>query len=155
MRIKFDNDLSSVKQNNYVTKIVNAYIVYYLDAWPKDPTCNFRFKYCLLVATFHDAVSWSFGNDFARNFIIFGVDNSYFSPTDNRKNNFFVLCGGLTFGINGSFGSPKKKFSINVSKANSKFCLSLHYIEHNSYLFVNRKDLRPTINMLTFRLDFV
>ena len=42
-----------------------------------------------------------------------------------------------TFGINGRFGSPEKKFSINFSKGNSKFCLSLHYNADNSYLFVN------------------
>ena len=31
MGIKFDKDLLAVEQNNYVTKIVNAYIVYGLD----------------------------------------------------------------------------------------------------------------------------
>ena len=41
--------------------------------------------------TFDSARSWSFGNDTARNFIIFGVDNSSLSPDDNRKNNFLVL----------------------------------------------------------------
>ena len=39
---------------------------------------------------------------------------------------------------NGSFSSPEKMFSINSSKENTKFCLSLHY-NANSYLFVNRK----------------
>ena len=41
-----------------------------------------------------------------------------------------------TFGITGRFGSPKKKLSISFSKANKKFCLSLHYNADNSYLFV-------------------
>ena len=35
----------------------------------------------------------------------------------------------------------KKKFSINFTKANRKFCLSLHYNADNSYLFVNGKDI--------------
>ena len=35
--------------------------------------------------------SWSFGNDFARNVIIFGVDNSSSSHIDNCKNNFLGL----------------------------------------------------------------
>ena len=35
----------------------------------------------------------------------------------------------------------KKKFEINFSKANTKFCLSLHYNPDNSYLFVNNKDI--------------
>ena len=35
----------------------------------------------------------------------------------------------------------KKKFSINFSKVNTKFCLSLHYNADNSYLFVNGKEI--------------
>ena len=57
--------------------------------------------------------------------------------TDNRKNNFLVLGEGPTYGINGSFGSSEKNFVINSSKANRKFCLSLHYNGDNSDLFVN------------------
>ena len=82
-----------------------------------------------------------FNNSFARNIIIFGVDNISSSHADNRKNNFLVLGDGPTFGINGSFGSPGKKFSINFSKANTKFCLSLHYNPDNSYLFLNEKEV--------------
>ena len=35
----------------------------------------------------------------------------------------------------------KKKVSINFSKANTKFCLNLHYNVDNSYLFVNGKEI--------------
>ena len=56
---------------------------------------------------------------------IFGVDNISSLNADNRKNNFLVLGECPTYGINGSFGSPDKKFSINLTKANTKFCLSL------------------------------
>ena len=84
---------------------------------------------------------WSFDNDFARNNIIFGVDNSSSCHADNLKNNFSILGGGDTFGINGSFGAPEKRISINFSKANRKFCLSLHYNVDNSYLFVNWKEI--------------
>ena len=52
-----------------------------------------------------------------------------------------MLCDGPTFGINGSSGSPGKKFSIDFSKTNTKFCLSLHYDADNSYLFVNEKEI--------------
>ena len=48
---------------------------------------------------------------------------------------------GPTYGINGSFGSPEEKFNINFTKANAKFCLSLHYNADNSYLFVNGKEI--------------
>ena len=35
----------------------------------------------------------------------------------------------------------KKKFGINFTKANTKFCLSLHYNADNSYLFANGKEI--------------
>ena len=57
--------------------------------------------------TFNGAGSWKFGNDFARNVVIFAVDNSSSSHTDNHKNNFLVLGEGPTYGINRSFGSPE------------------------------------------------
>ena len=87
------------------------------------------------------AFEWSFGNDYARNITIFGVDASLLSHADNLENNFLVPGEGNTFGINGSFGAPEKKFDINFSKANAKFCLSLHYNVDNRYLFVKGKEL--------------
>ena len=66
---------------------------------------------------------WSFDNDIATNVIIFGVDKSSPSPADNLKSNFLVLGKGPTFGINGTFGSPEKMFSIIFTKENTKFCL--------------------------------
>ena len=74
------------------------------------------------MITFDSAGSGSFGNYFARNVIIFGVDNSSLSHSDNRKNKFLILHKSPTFGINGSFGAPEKKFDINFTKANTKFC---------------------------------
>ena len=91
--------------------------------------------------TFDGSSSWRFGDDFARHVIIFGVDNSTSSYADNCWNNVLVLGEGLIYGINGSFSSPEKKFSINFSKARTKFCLSLHYNGDNSYLFVNKKEI--------------
>ena len=40
---------------------------------------------------FDEAGSWSFGNGFARNVVIFGADNSSSSHTHNLKNNFLNL----------------------------------------------------------------
>ena len=76
----------------------------------------------------------------ARNDIIFGADNSLLSHADNCKNNFLILGEGPTY-INRSFGLPEKNFSINFTKASTKFCLSLHYNVDNSYLFVNGKEI--------------
>ena len=155
MRIKFDKDPLAVEKNKYVTKI--AYIVYDLYAWPNNPLNNFILKNCMLVATNivknSDKEKWiysTFGiafdgtgsqnlcNDFAKSAVIFGVDNSFSSHTDNCKNNFLVFGEGPTYCVNGSF---EKRFSINFSKANTKICLSFHYNGDNSYLFVNKRNL--------------
>ena len=177
MGTKFDKNPLAVEQNNYLTKTVNVYIIYELDTWPRIPTNNFKFKDCLFGATnvvknsdkekyvysgygitFDSVGSWRFDNDFARNVMIFGVDNSSSSHSDNRKNNFSILGEGPTYGINGSFGSPEKRFTINFTKANTKFSLSLHYNADNNYLFLMEKkslNLILTIKMLTFQLNFV
>ena len=95
MWIKPDKDPFAVNGNC-------IYIVYNLDAWTKDPTNNFKFQNCLFGVTnmvknsykenyvhsgcgiAFDRVSfWSFDNDTAKNVIIFGVDNSSSSHSDN------------------------------------------------------------------------
>ena len=110
MGIKFDKDSLAVEQNNYLSKIVNLYIVYDLDAWPRNLTNNFKFINCLFGATtavkssdkenymyscygitFDSAGSWSFDIDTVKNVIIFGVDNSSSCHADNRKINVLVL----------------------------------------------------------------
>ena len=162
--IKFDKDPSAVEQNNFTTKIINTYIVYDLDVWPRNLINNFKLKNCLFDATnivkssdkekwvysgygiaFDVADSWNFDNDFARNVIIFGVDNSSSSHTDNRKSTFSVLDGGPTYSINRNFGSPEKMITVNLS---------------NGYLLVNGKEIfkcknKNVIKMLTFQLRFV
>ena len=126
--IKFDKDPLTAEENNYLSKIVNFYIVYELYNWPRNPTNNFNFKKCLFGATskvkksdkekyaysgywitFNSISSWSFYNDYARNVIIFGADNTSPSRADNCTNNFLILGEGPTFGINGKFGWPEKK----------------------------------------------
>ena len=86
---------------------------------------------------FDGVALWSFGNDSARNVIIFGVDNSSVSHTDNCKNNFWMLGEGLTDKINGSVGATEKKFSINFSKAKTNFCFSLHYNGDNDCMLLS------------------
>ena len=108
---------------------------------------------------FDRAVSWNFGNDFARNIVIFVVDNNSSSHADNRKNTFLVLDEEPTSGTNGSFGSPEKKICYYFCKESKKFCLSLHYNCDNSYLIVNAKkiflSLKPITKMLTIQFNFV
>ena len=54
-----------------------------------------KYVYTTYGIAFDGASSWSFGNDFARNVMIFGVDNSSSSYFDNCKNNFLVLDADL------------------------------------------------------------
>ena len=74
--------------------------------------------------------SWSFGNDFARNVVIFGVNNSSSSHiivhTDNHINflkyNFYkVLDEGLTNDTYGSAGVVEKKLVSILVKQKQNF----------------------------------
>ena len=159
--------------------ILNLYILYKLNTWPRNPinhltlknflfgTVKFvrnaiksKFTYNGRGIAFNGEGSWRFGNDFARNVIIFGVDNSSSSHTDNRINNFLVLGEGPTQDINDSTGSAEKKISINFSKSNTKSCLSLHYNADESYLYVNKTEIykfkaKDNISWYTFCLGSV
>ena len=77
----------------------------------------------------------------ARNVVIFGVDYSSLSQTNNRKNNVLVLGKGPTQEINDTTGAAEKKICINICIENTKFCLSLHYNGDESYLHANKTDL--------------
>ena len=88
---------------------------------------------------FDGKAQWSFDNGTARNVIIFGVNSSSLSHSGNHKNILLILGEVPTFGINGSFGSPEKKFNINFTAVNTKLCLSFHYNADNRYLFLNGK----------------
>ena len=59
---------------------------------------------------FDDVDLWIFDNNFAGNVVIFNVDNSSSSHTDNCKNNFLVLGKEPTDDIHGSIGTAEKKF---------------------------------------------
>ena len=67
--------------------------------------------------------------------------DSAWSFDNESRANFLALGEVPPFGINGGFGSAEKKFSINFSKENTKFCLSLNYNADNSYFFVNEKEI--------------
>ena len=108
--IKFNNSVLVAEQNNYASKIINVYIVYDSDTWPKNQIKNFTLQNCLFDGTniiknnvkekfvyrgygiaFNGRGEWRFNNNSARNVTIFDVDNSSSSHADNEKNNFLVL----------------------------------------------------------------
>ena len=86
-------------------------IISNLRIWSKE-----KYVYSGYGMTFNSAVSWSFDNEFLKSVMIFRVNNNSSSHSDNRKNNFLILDEALIYGINRSFGSPEKKFSINFTK---------------------------------------
>ena len=97
-----------------------------------------RFVYIDRGIPFDGASLWIFDNGFSRNAVIFGVDNSSSSHTKNRKNNFWVLGEEPIYDVNDSVGTKDKQASINFTRTNPKFSLSLHYNGNESYLYVNK-----------------
>ena len=56
---------------------------------------------------------------------------------DNKKKDILILGLGKTQGLNGIYLTAEAQYSINFSRSNRKFCLSLHYNGSNCFLFVN------------------
>ena len=46
IEIRFSSTPLVIEENNYATKIVNVYMVYVLDNWPKNQLRNFTLKNC-------------------------------------------------------------------------------------------------------------
>ena len=59
---------------------------------------------------------------------------------DNKKKDILILGVGPTQGLQHTL-TAEKVYSINFTLTNIKFCLSLHYKEANSYLFVNGTEI--------------
>ena len=119
--------------------MLNAFVVYDLDYWPESLFNNVTLKGLQFgnsnivkhsdkckynqsgyEIAFDGAVSWSFGNNFAGNVVIFGVDNFSSSHTDSCQNNFLALGEGHTDDIHHHFGVAEKKFIINFTKGKDK-----------------------------------
>ena len=52
---------------------------------------------------------------------------------DNKKKDILVLGERPTQGLNDTTLKAEAKFSINFSRSNRKFCLSLHYNRSDSF----------------------
>ena len=80
------------------------------------------------------------GGGFGQNVLIFGVDMSFYAHIDNKKKVILVLWKWPTQGLEHTL-TAEKMFSINFTLTKKKFCLSLHYNEGNSYLFVSGTEI--------------
>ena len=59
---------------------------------------------------------------------------------DNKKKDILILGKGATQGLEHTLAT-EKLYSIDFTKKNIKFCLSLHYNGENSYLFVTGTEI--------------
>ena len=72
----------------------------------------------------------------SKNVIVFGVDMTLFVHIDNKNKDILILGKGPTQGLDDTTLATEAQYSINFSRSNKKFCLSLNYSGSNS-LFVN------------------
>ena len=108
---------------------------------PYNPTVD-QYKYSGYGNGFDRKGEFSFGSRrFGRNCIIFGADMGSSSHANNRKNNILVIGQDFVQEINGTTIYAEILYSINFTKNNKKFSLSLHYNGANSYLFVNGTEI--------------
>ena len=71
-----------------------------------------------------------------KNVIIFGVDMSSLVYIYNKGKDILILGKGPTQGLNHMLAA-ETQYSINFTRPDIKFCLSLHYNGSNNFLFVN------------------
>ena len=158
-------DRSCFKQDKVTfnhKKVVNIYIVYELtkvadlngnDNRPTIQNALFgafsltknadinKYKYSGYGTRFGRRSKFSFSvGGFSQNVIIFEVDMSSSTKIDNRKKEILILCKGPTQGLQHTL-NVEKMYSIKFSKADTRFCFSLHYNRANSYLNVNGTEI--------------
>ena len=76
-----------------------------------------------------------------KNVIISGADLSSFTHANNKTRSILVLGKDFMQGIDNTTIYVEKMNSINFTVANKNVCLSLHYNEDSSYLFVNDEEI--------------
>ena len=159
IRIKFNGSfLNRFPPTILHRDIVNVYIVYEITSdyssfnYPTLENCLFgsvkltknadidKYGYSGYGIGFDRNTSFSVGNEIGKNVIIFGVGMSSSTKIDNRKKYILILGRGPTQGLENTL-SAEKMYSINFTKRNTKFCLSLRYNGRNSYLFVNGTEI--------------
>ena len=106
----------------------------------KNPDID-KYKYSGYGIGFDRRGKFSFRDRFGQNVIICEVDMSSFVHANKKTKSILVLGEVFTQGLDDTTLYAEAKYSINFSKTNKKFCLSLHYNGANSYLFVNGTDV--------------
>ena len=81
--------------------------------------------------------TFSVSSRFGKNAINFEADMTSSVHVDNNKKYISCLNERITQGLYDTTLTSEKKFSINFTEHNKKFCLSWHDNGANSYLFLN------------------
>ena len=71
----------------------------------------------------------------------FEVDMSSSVHADNNKKYILILGDGPTKELDGTILTAEEKYSISFTVTRKIFCLNLHYIGANNYLFVNGTEI--------------
>ena len=101
-----------------------------------------QYKYGGYVISLDSKGTFSFlDGSYAHNVIIFGADMSSSVHANNITKIILIFGEGFTQGLDDTTLYAGKKYSINFTKTNTKFCLSLHYNGDSSYLFVNGTEI--------------
>ena len=140
-------------------KTVNIYFVYEIErsanisSYPTLENCLFGavkltkhnndvglYKYSGYSIGFDRKRFYSIVSEVRQNVIIFGIDMSSSLHIDNKEKDNLILGKVPTQGLEHTL-TAEKLYSINCTKENLKFCLSLHYNGANSSLFVNGTEI--------------
>ena len=135
--------------------VANIYIVYKLKPYVNANTgltindCLFgaikltknsdpvKYKYEGYGICFDSIWTYSFGNEYPKNVIIFGANLKNSVHAINRANNELILGKGIVQKINNITLYAEQISKTNCTVTNKTFELSLHYNRDNSYFFVN------------------
>ena len=82
------------------------------------------YKYSGYGVRFDMKGTFSVGNRFGRNAIIFGADMSYSVHVNNKKKYILIIGEGITQGLHDATLTSEKKYPINFIEHKKKFCLS-------------------------------
>ena len=161
-RIRLEFKGSSLKQDKVhfaSNDVVNLYIVYEYNICSQDSNAEFTLKDCLFGAVkltkianpnkysysgyrirFDSRSLFSIINfDWGKNVIIFGVGMNSSIHANNK--NILTLGERQTKGLHNTSLTAEVEYSINFSRSERTFCLSLHCHRSNSFLFVNAKKI--------------
>ena len=101
-----------------------------------------KYKYSDYGIAFDRISSFSFpGDGDGHNILIFAVDMNSSTHIENKGKDILILGKGRTQELGGDSLTAEKMYSINFTRDNVKFCLSLHYNGANCYLFVNGTEI--------------